>query len=469
MTLAKRSKSRLLMGKFLLVLLASLYFSCSPWTHQTKEISKGQCLLYLSLTEEKPIPPLTFFLREVWLEDTTGGRHWLFPVTTSVQAKSLEERQILLAKGDAPPGRYRRLCLNIEGALLHEEKGGRPLALSDEGHFCWEVYFSIKEGHTIPLFLTWSPLSSLKDGTFMPSMVVQRARVGLRKRLLFASLMKEGRVAVIDCGGPRVIATIDVASNPRGMALSPYGEMLYVVCQGGNELGVIDIMKNELTESVSLGAGIGPTDLIQLAGKLFVTMMESNSVVVLDPSSKSTLEVIEVGKGPLRIASDPEGHYLYVACSRSDEVVIIDPWSYRVVKRVAVGGEPRAVALDRRYLYVASYRTDTLTMIERRNMTPVATIYCPQGPSAVTVGSMMVYVAAKGTDDLVILDPFTRTVVRRIPMGEGPQCLSIDSKGKILYVGHEDGTVRAVDLIKERTVAELQVGQEVSHLLFAGD
>ncbi len=456
--------------KALAILLFFAFSSCYPGT-ALKTPEEGRCVLYMRLSEQRPIPSIGFSIEGIWLEGEGGKRAVLAPVTVFVEARSLQGRQILLAKGPVKEGRYGRLCLRIGEAHIIGREGRKGLSLP-EREVCWEIDVSIRRGRTVPLFLQWSPLSSLRGGEFLPALMVRGSRGGLRKLLLFASNPLQDRVTVIDCGVPEVIATVDVSAGPMGMALSANRQTLYVACHHANRLEVIDVMSHRVSESVSLGAGLGPTELLYLRrnGYLYITMRESNSVVVLDPLSKSILQVIEVGKGPWGIATDPEERFVYVACSLSDEVFVIDPFGQRVVGRIAVGGEPRYLVADRRYLYVSNYRTSTVALVDRSTLRRVASIYCPLRPGRMAAGPMRVYVAGEGSADLSLLDPLVRTVVRRIPVGGGPAGLALDRRRKILYVGlSSEGVVRAVDLVKERERAEVEVGKGVYCLLLVGE
>jgi YVTN family beta-propeller protein len=83
-------------------------------------------------------------------------------------------------------------------------------------------------------------------------------------RTAYASVVDDGKVAVIDTAALRVSALITVAENPGGLALSSDGAQLYVtdITSTANEPGlfIVDTASQQIVRSVAT-LGDGPTDV----------------------------------------------------------------------------------------------------------------------------------------------------------------------------------------------------------------
>src|SRR4051794_7167453 len=91
--------------------------------------------------------------------------------------------------------------------------------------------------------------------------------------------------------------------NPIEVALAPDGASLYVVCEGSDELAVVDAQ------------------------------------------SGNTIRRVPVGRVPKGIALSPDGATIYVANSWTDTVSLIDARSLRVSNTYRAGFEPTSVAV----------------------------------------------------------------------------------------------------------------------------
>jgi len=116
----------------------------------------------------------------------------------------------------------------------------------------------------------------------------------------------------------------------------------------------------------------------------------SNSVSVVQTSTRKAIKAVQVGKDPYGITITPNGAFVYVANSSSDSVSVISTQTNRVVDTVGVGRVPlflgispkgaMAVHVDRIHNFVVSradYRDGIGSIIWHRIFSSVA----PRGSS----------------------------------------------------------------------------------------
>ena len=62
-------------------------------------------------------------------------------------------------------------------------------------------------------------------------------------------------ISVIDTATNTVIATVNVGTDPSGVAVTPDGKKVYVANQDSNNVSVIDTATNTVTASIPVGNG----------------------------------------------------------------------------------------------------------------------------------------------------------------------------------------------------------------------
>jgi len=129
------------------------------------------------------------------------------------------------------------------------------LAISPGGD---AVYTGTLEGITVVDPVTHQPSGQIEMSE--PFAIVFAAD----GRTAYASLVDDGKVAVIDTAALRVSALIPVAQNPGGLALPPDGTRLYVtdITSTAHEPGlfIVDTTTQQIVESLAT-LGDGPTDV----------------------------------------------------------------------------------------------------------------------------------------------------------------------------------------------------------------
>ncbi len=144
------------------------------------------------------------------------------------------------APDDAPPG---------DGAVLQKPSRSSTITLSDDGAL---VAMVNPEDGSLSVFSTAdnTRLSRVATGGSPASVVI-----GLDNKTAFVSNRADGtvvRVSGIDGGSPQVDATIQVGSEPIGLALSPTGKQLFVAEFAESRVAVIDTASLAITSTIEV-------------------------------------------------------------------------------------------------------------------------------------------------------------------------------------------------------------------------
>jgi len=176
-------------------------------------------------------------------------------------------------------------------------------------------------------------------------------------------------------------------------------------------LSLLNTFSGKIEKEIDLG--YFPYAVKFIAGKLFVTLLGENKLLVFDTHLK-LLKTIPVGRTPQEMCSD--GRELFVVNTGSDDLTRIDARTMRVNGTISVatkgsvfGTTPSACTVDANRLFVTLAGNNSVAVIDRRTRRQSASIPTAWYPTNVLLNERKLLVAnAKG-------------IRARRPNPEGPQ------------------------------------------------
>ncbi len=162
---------------------------------------------------------------------------------------------------------------------------------------------------------------------------------------------------------------------------------------------------------------------------MYVANNADNDVSVIDGTTNTFLENIQVGIGPSGIAISPDGSMVYVANAGgknnpNNTVSVINTATDLVTDTITVGKGPWGINIspNGNKIYVANFSDNTLSIINAATNLVVTTIQVgttPYGISTSPDGSK-VYVANYGSNTISVIDTLTNKVTANINVGNEP-------------------------------------------------
>lgn len=133
--------------------------------------------------------------------------------------------------------------------------------------------------------------------------------------------------------------------TPVNLAVSPDGELLYVVCEQSNSLIVVDPITRRVVDEIVVGSRPQDVAVSPDGTRLYVTNRFSASLTVIDATSRNVLAEIPVGHEPHGVLTDASGSRVYVLNTGQHSVSVIDSRELVEVRRLAAGRGPWSLAL----------------------------------------------------------------------------------------------------------------------------
>lgn len=298
-----------------------------------------------------------------------------------------------------------------------------------------------------------------------------------------------GNISVIDTAVNKVADTITVEGNPKGIALSPDGKILYVTLGDQNSVAVVDAGSNQVVASIPVGTDPQAIAVSRDGKRGYVTNYESSDVTVLNLESRKSLAAIKVGTNPQAIALSYDGATAYVVNLRSNNVSAIETTTGRVKATIPAGEGPCGISLtaDGRYAYVGGHGgmggatpmkgmdgaggkdaaqkagpNRDMRVLDLDTKEQVGSVTCGVMPVAmVLTPSARAYVANHGSNEVSVVDLSSRNVISTIPVGKNPSGIVLSKDGRRVYVSSRDAAeVSVIDDGSMKVVATVPVGEE---------
>ena len=165
-------------------------------------------------------------------------------------------------------------------------------------------------------------------------------------RLLYVLCQGADEVRVLNAATGVVLRTIPVGHVPRGVSFSADGRRLFVANSWDDTVTVIDTESGRV--KATWGAGFEPSSVVEdRAGKtLYVADRIGNDIAVLDAATGEEKLTLEAGRGASYLTLSGDGSRLYAThvypnptphrTPPKSEITVIDPTQARVVDRLTL-------------------------------------------------------------------------------------------------------------------------------------
>ncbi len=485
---------------------------------EPQDATHGQITIYLN-GPEKIFTDITFELTNIKIIRDDGLSKDIFDVPLKINTREIIDRQLLLTERYIPEGRYKKLIFSFGKASLISKERISSLAIPPEG-LELDIDIAIARNQNTSLFLSWIPDSSIVDGyLFKPLFHARSQALELSSLLIYVTNEDSNNVSVINRQTNSVVATVLVGKRPKGVAASSLKERpkIYVVNSESNSISIIDPTTNKVEIEVPLRFGKKPEaiDVAKISHErelIFVANYGSDNVSIIDSLSYQEIEKINVGSGPIAVATDCSldsflgSKYLtfddinlvrdyqkkffnvYVANKNSRDISIIkmNKITLKVedIINLKVDWSPIAIEVDcqRGKVYIANYNSDNLSVIDfiqiiRGNTRGSLSTITNVGTSITGIVADRdidrIYLLKELDNEIAVVRlfseafrPFSPTMVvspvtDRLSVGTSPRALIMDPEGRKLYVVNRgSNNVTVIDKVTKREEKVIPVGKK---------
>jgi YVTN family beta-propeller protein len=303
---------------------------------------------------------------------------------------------------------------------------------------------------------------------------------------LFVENTNSGDISVVDNARLAVVGTIPVGLSPDDIVASPDESTLYVSRivrsasgrpSGKGEVVAIDRAARQILWRAPLD-GVPNHLAVSPDGKrVYVTLVSTHYVDVVDPTRHVVVDSVDVGVGPHDILVTPDGRRVYVGLILGNKVTIFDATTHAIIRQISfeAGVRPIALTADQSRLFVQLSYFHGFLVVDPATGQTIRRVRLPLAPGQKLPDSMPVtadhglritadgrYLIANGSmANLVALYTLPDlSLAGTVPVGTDPNWDTLSPDGTRVYVSNRGSDdVSVIDLAAKREIARIKVGR----------
>lgn len=296
-------------------------------------------------------------------------------------------------------------------------------------------------------------------------------------QVLLSANQGSADVTLTDLATRKILTRIPEAA-PAGheVAVSPDGRYAYVPIYGDSSVGepgtdgstilIIDLKTHNVAGQIDLQGGVRPHGIVfnRKDGYLYVTAELQQSVLVIDPRSRTIVGRIPTGQAQTHmIVLSHDGRIGYTSNVGPGSVSVLDLRSRKLLRVIPVssGGVQRiSITPDDRTVITADQGRARLALIDTRTLTVRSWIPLPSTGygTAVSLDNKKILVTLPKLNELGVIDLPQGVLSKTFAVAKRPHTVVLADDGKTAYVACIDTGVSAVDLVNGSVSEPIIVG-----------
>ncbi len=281
-----------------------------------------------------------------------------------------------------------------------------------------------------------------------------------------------GKVTVLDLDTNLIIATITVGGLPDALAVSPFGNKVYVPNQTPGNVSIIDTTKNLVTATITTGGMPTAVRITSDGLRAFITNLDPN-ISVIDTTSDVIIATIATGVGTTAVAFTNDNTKAY-AITESPSYLVIDTSTYlinQVTPLSILFPGSICVSLNGTKAYIpveASILNYATLVLDTSSDTIIATITAGDGPEpcAMNLRLPLLYVTNAEKNAVSVIDTLSDVIIATIIVGSEPSAVAFSTDGTRAYTASNSTLdISVIDVSTSKTIATVTVNGSVSSIL----
>jgi len=208
-------------------------------------------------------------------------------------------------------------------------------------------------------------------------------------------------VSIVQTATMTPLTNLPACDMPHGVKANHAGTLVYVSCMNSDEILEIDRQTFRIRRRHKTGSGMSPTMLPMHATssgpaqhdcRLYVACNHGNTLQVLDAGSLELVREIPVGTGAYNVEPSADGRWIIVTNKKAQSVSLVDAQSLTEVAKIPTTKSlPHGVAYspDGRWAFISQESVGidpgAVDVIDLTTRARVASIPVPRQPTGITI------------------------------------------------------------------------------------
>ncbi|WP_019153645.1 YncE family protein [Robertmurraya massiliosenegalensis] len=201
---------------------------------------------------------------------------------------------------------------------------------------------------------------------------------------------EDNNVSVIDMESLSVTETVDTGKGPHGFRISSDSRNAYIANMAEDSVSVVNLETMKEQKRITVGSTPVTTGITS-DGKTLVATLNAENILAIVNLETDEVEKVEVGKGPAQVYIDGNNQYAYVANQGTEDdpsntVTVVDLSTKMVTATIETGKGAHGVVTssDSKRLYVTNMFDNTVTVIDTEQNKAIETIEVGNVPNGIS-------------------------------------------------------------------------------------
>lgn len=175
-------------------------------------------------------------------------------------------------------------------------------------------------------------------------------------------------VAVIERGEKPKVSIVNVGEGLHQISFTPDSQFAVVTNTAANTVSIIDTANLKKQGDIKVGNTPLKAVWVDKAQRFYVTALNDTVMSVIDPVKRVVDAQIEVGRGVVDVAADPQGRYVWAVNQLDAKAYVIDSATNAKVAFAKVTAEPDQVAFTSDYAYFRGLGSEKFALVNRKQL-----------------------------------------------------------------------------------------------------
>ncbi|NOT10525.1 MAG: YncE family protein [Methylococcaceae bacterium] len=189
---------------------------------------------------------------------------------------------------------------------------------------------------------------------------------------LWVGLDHTPTIAVFDRGEKPKVKIVSVNEGLHQISFTPDSRIAVVTNTAANTVSILDATTQKKLGDIEVPNTPLKAVWVEKAERFYVSSLNDTQLRVIDPDKRVVDGQIEVGRGIVDIASDPQGRYLWVVNQLEAKTTVIDSATNTKVAFANVTAEPDQIAFTADYAYFRGLGSEKFALVNRKQLERIA-------------------------------------------------------------------------------------------------
>ena len=251
----------------------------------------------------------------------------------------------------------------LEGIVQLPEQG-LDWVLTKDGKW---LYVTMPDASAVALIdtATHSLVTTIATGT---SSKPTRISLAPNEQSVWVGLDGSPTIAVIERGEKPKVNIVNTGEGLHQISFSPDSRLAVVTNTAANTVSILDAVSLKKRGDIKVGNTPLIAAWVEKAERFYVASVNGSLMSVIDPDKLVVESQIEVGRGVVDVAADPQGRYIWVVNQLEAKAYVIDSATNTKIAFANVTTEPDQIAFTADYAYFRGLGSEKFALVNRKQL-----------------------------------------------------------------------------------------------------